>query len=145
MQSTNADIERVLADCRTVAIVGASDNPERASHRVAGFLKDHGFRVIPVNPRIESAVGEKAYPDLGSIPEPVEVVDIFRRPEDVPPIVDQAIDIGAKVVWMQEGIVNEEAASKAREAGLTAIMDHCMRKEFIRLLALPDEAAGGKT
>ncbi len=142
MDGKTADIDRVLAKYRVVAMVGASENPERPSHRVAAFLKDHGFRVIPVNPTLESVAGEKAYPDLTSIPEPVEIVDIFRRSEDVPPIVEQAIAIGAQVVWMQEGVVNEEAAARAREAGLTVIMDHCMRKELIRLLSIPDEAAG---
>ena len=145
MDGTNADIDRVLAKYHVVAMVGASDNPERPSHRVASFLKDHGFRVIPVNPNLDSVAGEKAYPDLASIPEPVEVVDIFRRPEDVPPVMEQAIAIGAEVVWMQEGVVNEKAAARAREAGLTVIMDHCMRKELIRLLGLPDEAVGTKT
>jgi predicted CoA-binding protein len=145
MYRKTADIDRILARYRVVAMVGASDNPERPSHRVAGFLKDHGFRVIPVNPKLDSVAGEKSYPDLTSIAEPVEIVDIFRRPDDVPAIVEQAIAIGAEVVWMQECIVNEEAAARARQAGLTVIMDHCMRKELIRLLGLPDEAVGRTT
>ena len=135
----NADIKKVLTTYRTVAIVGASPNPERPSYRVADFLKKEGFRVIPVTPNADNVVGEKAYPDLASIPVPVEVVDIFRRPEDVPPIVDEAIAIGAKAVWMQEGIVNEEAAAKARKAGLTVVMDHCMSKELLRRLSREKE------
>jgi predicted CoA-binding protein len=128
----SADIKEILARYRTVAIVGASPKPERPSHRVAAFLKKEGFRVIPVTPNAAEVVGEKAYPDLASIPDPVEVVDIFRRSEDVMPIVEEAIAIGAKAVWMQEGIINEEAAARARKAGLTVVMDHCMRKELLR-------------
>jgi predicted CoA-binding protein len=135
----SADIEKVLTKYRTVAVVGASPNPERPSHRVADFLKKEGFRVIPVTPNADKVVGEKAYPDLASIPVPVEVVDIFRRSEDVPPIVDQAIAIGAQAVWMQEGIVNKEAAARARKAGLTVVMDHCMRKELLKKLGREKE------
>jgi predicted CoA-binding protein len=122
----------VLTRYRTVAVVGASPNPEQPSHIVAKFLKDEGFRIIPVTPKAETVLGEKAYPNLTSIPEPVEVVDVFRRPENVLPVADEAIAIGAKVLWLQEGIVNEEAAARAREAGLTVVMDHCMRKELLR-------------
>ncbi len=135
----SADIEKILTRYRTVAIVGASPNPERPSHRVADFLKKEGFRVIPVTPNADEVVGEKAFPDLASIPVPVDVVDIFRRPEEVMPIVEQAIAIGAKAVWMQEGIVNEEAAAKARKAGLTVVMDHCMKKELLRKLGREKE------
>jgi len=123
----------ILSQYRTVAVVGASDNPERASHRVACYLMQNGYRVIPVNPQSPQVLGQTSYPDLSAIPEKVEIVDIFRRPEEVMPIVDQAIAIGAKVVWMQEGIINEAAAVKAREAGLEVIMDHCMLKEHSRL------------
>jgi len=130
----SADIEKILTSYRTVAIVGASPNPERPSYKVADFLKKEGFRVIPVTPKADKVVGEKAYPDLASIPVPVEVVDIFRRAEDVTPIVEEAIAVGAKVVWMQEGIINEEAAASARKAGLTVVMDHCMKKELLRKL-----------
>ena len=135
----SADIKKVLTTYRTVAIVGASTNPERPSHRVADFLKKEGFLVIPVTPNADKVVGEKAYPDLASIPVPVEVVDIFRRAEDVPPIVQEAIAIGAKAVWMQEGIINEEAAARARKAGLTVVMDHCMKKELLRKLGRENE------
>jgi predicted CoA-binding protein len=97
-------------------------------------LKEQGYRIIPVNPTADEILGEKAYPDLSSIPERVDVVQVFRKPEDVPPVVDEAIKIGAKVVWMQEGIVNEEAAQKAREAGLQVVMDACMRATHRRLI-----------
>ena len=137
--NVSADIEKVLTTYRTVAIVGASPNPERPSYRVANFLKKEGFRVIPVTPNADKVVEEKAYPDLASIPVPVEVVDIFRRSEDVPPIVEEAIAIGAKSIWMQEGIVNEEAAATARKAGLTVVMDHCMRKELLKKLGREKE------
>ncbi len=118
---------------KTVAVVGISDNPERPSHFVAKFLEEKGYSVIPVNPNQKEWEGRICYPDLLSIPEKVDVVDIFRRPEAVPPIVDEAIAIKAKVVWMQEGIVNEEAAAKARDAGIEVVMDRCMKKEYIRL------------
>lgn len=132
--NVSADIEKVLTRYRTVAIVGASENPERASYRVADFLKSQGYKIIPVTPKAEKILGETAYPDLASIPLPVEVVDIFRRSEEVMPIVEGAIAIGAKAVWMQEGIINEKAAAKARKAGLIVVMDHCMRKELLRRL-----------
>lgn len=126
----SADIDRVLSQYRTVAVVGVSPDPDRPSYEVADFLKAQGYRMIPVTPKGGVILGETVYPNLTSIPEKVEVVDIFRRPEDVPPIVDEAISIEAKVVWMQEGIVNEEAAAKARAAGLTVVMDHCMKQEI---------------
>ncbi len=135
----NADIERVLTQYRTVAIVGASDKPQRPSYRVAEFLKGEGYRIIPVTPKAERILGETAYPDLASIPEQVEVVDVFRRPEEVLPIAEEAIAVRAKALWMQEGIINEEAAARAREAGLTVRMDRCMKKEVLRRLAREDE------
>ncbi len=128
-----ADIEKVLSQYRTVAIVGASPDPQRPSYRVAQFLKKEGYCIIPVTPKAERILDETAYPDLASVPVPVEVVDIFRRSEEVPPVVEEAIAIGAKAVWMQEGVVNEDAAAKARKAGLKVVMDHCMRKELLRL------------
>ena len=129
---TNMTLERIL-ECRNIAVVGISDNPERPSNFVARFLIEHGYNVIPVNPKLEEWNGKKCYPDLPSIPEPVDVVDIFRRPEAIPPIVDEAIGIKAKVVWMQEGIVNEGAAAKARASGLEVVMDKCMKIEYNRL------------
>ena len=128
----DSDIEKVLTRYRTVAVVGASPDPERASYRVAEFLQNEGYRVIPVTPKGGEILGEAVYPDLSSIPEPVEVVDVFRRSEDVLPTTEEAIAIGAKALWMQEGVINEEAAEKAGKAGLTIVMDRCMMKEILR-------------
>jgi predicted CoA-binding protein len=125
--------EEILRTCRFWAVVGVSAKPERDSHRVATFLKDRGYRIFPVNPTLETWEGETAYPDLLSIGEPVDVVDLFRRPEDVPVHVDEAIRMGAKVVWMQLGISNEDAAARARAAGLTVIQDRCPVVETRRL------------
>lgn len=125
--------EEVLRGYRTVAVVGISDDPERPSHRVAAYLKENGYQVIPVNPKVKWVLGQLSYPDLLSIPVPFEIVDIFRRSEDVGPIVEQAVARGAKAIWMQEGIVNEEAAVKARQAGLKVVMDRCMMKEHRKL------------
>lgn len=126
-------IKGILKQSRTVAVVGLSNNPERPSHIVAKYLKERGYRIIPVNPQVKQVLGEVSYPDLASIPHTVDVVDIFRQSKDVPPIVDQAIKIGAKVVWMQEGIINEEAAAKARKAGLAVVMDKCMKREHEKM------------
>ena len=124
---------KILNEYRTVAIVGLSPDPNRPSHRVASYLAGNGYKVIPVNPHAQEILGERSYPDLGSIPKRVEIVDIFRRSEEVMPIVDEAVKIGAKAVWMQEGVINEKAASKAREAGLLVVMNKCMFKEHQRL------------
>jgi predicted CoA-binding protein len=125
--------KKILTEYSTVAIVGVSADPERPSNRVARYLDGHGFHIIPVNPSIKELLGKRSYPDLTSIPETVEVVDIFRKSADVEPVVDEAIKIGAKVVWMQEGVINKKAADKAKKAGLLVVMDKCMRKEHIRL------------
>ncbi len=125
---------RILKSYRTVAMVGASPNPERASYRVFNYLSEKGYRVIPVNPTVKEVLGKTSYPDLGSVPEKVEVVDIFRKSEEVMPVVEEAIKIGARAVWMQEGVINQAAATKARAAGLLVIMDHCMRREHLRLM-----------
>ena len=125
-------IETIL-NYKNIAVVGISDDPERTSYFVATFLARHGFNIIPVNPKLQEWEGKQCFPDLRSIPVKVDVVDIFRRSEAVPPIVDEAIAIRAKVVWMQEGIVNEEAAAKARKAGIEVVMDRCMKKEYARL------------
>ena len=129
--------EKILKAYRKVAVVGLSPKPDRPSHRVASYLKEQGYRIIPVNTYAEEILGETCYPHLSSIPEPVDVVDIFRRSEAVLPIVEEAIKIGAKAVWMQEGVINEEAASLAKEAGLLVVMDRCMLKEH-RKLRLPN-------
>jgi len=129
--------EKILKTYRKVAVVGLSPKPDRPSHRVASYLKGQGYRIIPVNTYATEILGETCYPHLSSIPEPVDVVDIFRRPEAVLPIVEEAIKIGAKAVWMQEGVINEEAASLAKGAGLLVVMDRCMLKEH-RKLRLPN-------
>jgi len=127
--------EEILTTFRTFAVVGLSPRPGRPSHGVAVFLKERGYRIIPVNPECGQAtiLGETCYPDLISIPEPVEVVDIFRRSENVAPVVDEAIRIGAKAIWMQLGSVHEEAAAKARAAGLAVVMDRCPAIELRRM------------
>ena len=127
-------VRDILEKSKVIAVVGLSPKPERDSHEVAKYLQDQGYRIVPVNPRADTILGEKSYPDLASIPEKVDVVDIFRRSDDVPPVVDQAIAIGAKAVWMQLGIVNEDAAAKAREAGLGVVMDRCMLVEHRNLV-----------
>jgi predicted CoA-binding protein len=132
----NTDIRtlrRILHDYRRVAMVGLSTDWYRPSNFAAKYLLDRDFEVIPVNPKYDEILGQKCYPDLASIPGPVDIVDLFQRADRVPPFVDQAIEIGAKVVWMQLGIVNEEAAQKARGAGLEVVMDRCMKIEYARL------------
>ncbi len=124
-------IETILR-YKSIAVVGISEDPAKPSHFVASFLAAHGYNVIPVNPKLTEWEGKKCYPDLLSIPFKVDVVDIFRRPEFILPIVDEAIRIKAKAVWMQEGIINEEAAQKARKAGIEVVMDRCMKKEYDR-------------
>jgi len=126
-------MKEILESAETIASVGLSGNEEKASHWIGVYLMGERYRVIPVNPTTDKILGEKSYPDLESIPEKVDVVQIFRRPEDIPPIVESAIKIGAKAIWMQEGIVNEEAAQMAREAGLKVVMDACMRATHQRL------------
>ena len=125
--------EKILKTYQTVAVVGLSPKSDRPSFKVASYLKEQGYRVIPVNPQAKEILGEICYPDLASIPQPVEVVDIFRSSEQVPAIVEEAIKVGAKAVWMQEGVINEEAAARAKEAGLLVVMDKCMRKEYLKL------------
>jgi hypothetical protein len=127
-------MKEILLNTKTIASVGLSGNEEKVSNGVGAYLLGHGYQVIPVNPTADEILGKKSYPDLSSVPEKIDVVQVFRRPEDVPPVVDEAIKVGAKVVWMQEGIVNEEAAQKAREAGLQVVMDACMRATHQRLI-----------
>lgn len=117
-------IDEILTNTRTVAVVGMSPNPERPSHYVARYLMEQGYRVIPVNPTVDQVLGLRSYPDLLSLPEPVDLVDVFRRPEFVMPVVEEAIEIGAKYLWLQDGVVNEEAAERARRAGLLVVMDN---------------------
>ena len=133
--TSSEDIADLLQNARTIAMVGASDNPDRASFGVMKFLQDQGYRVIPVNPRItgEHVHGEYVWRELSQIGEPIDIVDIFRKSEAVGPIVDQAIEIGAKAVWMQLGVEDAEAAARAEAAGLKVVMNHCPKIEFARL------------
>ena len=123
----------ILRTYRIFAVVGLSSRPERPSFSVASYLRERGYRIVPVNPLLDEVLGERCYPDLPSVPFPIEVVDIFRRSELVGPVVEDAIRIGAKVVWMQLGIRNEEAAKTARAAGLAVVQDRCMKIEYGRL------------
>jgi hypothetical protein len=130
------EIKKILAECKTVAVVGISPKEDRPSYGVASYLQSKGYRIVPVRPDGETLLGEKVYPSLTEIPKEIEidVVDIFRRPEDVPPVVEEAIRKGANVVWMQEGIIHEEAAAQARRAGLKVVMDRCMKKDHQKFL-----------
>lgn len=119
----------LLKNAKTIAVVGLSNSPLRPSHGVSAYLQSHGYRIIPVNPTIESSLGEKAYPSLDAVKEKVDIVDIFRRPEFVEAVVDQAIQLKIPAVWMQEEVVNEAAYAKAKKAGLFVIMDRCILKE----------------
>jgi hypothetical protein len=126
-------IAELLEKSHTIAVVGLSSRRARPSYGVSEYMQAAGYRIIPVNPREIEVLGEKTYPDLDSVPEPVDIVDIFRRSEFVPEIVEAAIRIGAKAVWMQEGVLHPEAAAKARAAGLTVVMDRCILKEHRKL------------
>ena len=123
------EIPDILKTCRTLAVVGISSNPERPSYRISSYMQQHGYTIIPVNPRETEVLGAKAFPDLKSLPAAPDVVLVFRKSEDTPPIAEEAVARGAKVLWMQTGIVNEEAAATARKAGLAVVMDRCMMVE----------------
>ena len=133
------DIADLLTNARTIALVGASDRPDRASYGVMRFLQEQGYRVIPVNPRItgEHVHGEYVWRELAQIGVPIDIIDIFRKSEEVGPIVDQAIAVGARAVWMQLGVEDAEAAAKAEAAGLKVVMNHCPKIEFARLGLTP--------
>ncbi len=126
-------IREILATQRTVAVVGCSPDPDRDSHRIAALLKAKGHRVIPVNPSCQEILGERCFASVRDIPEPVEMVDVFRRPEFVDQIADEAIAVGAKILWLQLEVINEPAAGKAQDAGLTVVMDRCPAIEYRRL------------
>lgn len=127
-------VEALLREARVIAVVGLSDRPGRPSHGVARYLLRAGYDVIPVNPNLSEALGRRAWPDLSSIPERVDIVDIFRRSEFVAPIVQEAIAVGAKMVWMQDGVRDDDAARAARAAGLEVVMDDCILREHARLI-----------
>jgi predicted CoA-binding protein len=116
-------VEEQLTNSRTIAVVGLSDNPERASYGVAKYLQAQGYRIIPVNPMVGEVLGERSYPDLKSVPEPIDMVDIFRRSELVPPVVDEAIEVGVRYIWMQDGVIHPEAAARAEAAGIPVVMN----------------------
>jgi len=144
MTATDADLRGVLSTARTIAVVGLSDKPDRDSNEVARYLQSQGYRIVPVNPMLTEVLGEKAYPSLSAIPPDVKVdiVDVFRRSDQVPPIVDEAIARGDKVVWMQLGVENAAAAAKAKAAGMTVFEDLCIMVQHRRLRgSLPPRAA----
>lgn len=133
MTTPATDKRRILATVKTIAVVGLSSREDRAGYYVPAYMQRAGYRIIPVNPQLTEALGEPAYPELRAVPEPVDMVLIFRRSEEIPPVVEQAIEIGARVVWMQSGIVNEAAAAEARAAGLEVVMDACVMVDHRRL------------
>ncbi len=132
----DSKLKEILQSCRIVAVVGLSPKEDRPSYRVASYLQAQGYKIVPVNPGVGEVLGEKAYASLLDIPEglKVDIVDVFRKSQDVPPVAEEAVRLGAKVLWLQEGIVNEEAAQRAADAGLAVVQDKCMLKEHRRLL-----------
>lgn len=126
-------LRRILRDCKTIAVVGLSANWYRPSYFAAKYMQEHGYRVIPVNPMYQEVLGQKCYASLKDIPEKIDIVDCFRKSQDIEPIADQAIAIGAKVLWLQLGVMNEPAAAKARQAGLEVVQDRCVKIEHGRL------------
>ena len=141
MTAHNLDNEQlftILSDAQTIAVVGASSRPEKPSHSIMKVLQEHGYHVIPVNPNEESVLGEKAWPSLQSVPASVDIVNVFRRSEATPPIADDAVKIGAKALWLQKGISNEEAAQTAEEGGLEVIMDNCIAVT-LKTLRVPEK------
>ena len=125
-------IDTILSGSRTVAVVGISDKPDRPSHQVAKYLKERGYRVIPVNPLVTEVLGEKAYKSLAEIPGKVDLVDVFRHSEDVPPIAEEAVRIGARFFWMQEGVESDRAREILDAAGIPCVMDRCVKKELAK-------------
>lgn len=128
------EIKRILQQANIIAVVGLSGDPDKTSHMVSAAMQAKGYRIIPVNPKEEEILGEKCYKSLADIPEPIDIVNVFRRPEHTPPIAQEAVDAGAKVLWLQLGIVNDEAARIAADGGLTVIMDRCIKVEDSILL-----------
>lgn len=132
------EVVELLKSAKTVAVVGISHKEDRDSYKVAKYLKEHGYKIIPVNPKYKEVLGEPCYPDLKSVPEKIDVVDIFRNIDAIPGIVDEAINVGAGAVWMQLGLAHNESAEKARQAGLKVVMNKCMKIEHQRLLSSTD-------
>jgi predicted CoA-binding protein len=129
-----SNIPEILKNSRTIAVVGLSGNPMRVSNGVSAYMQRSGYRIIPVNPQETEVLGERSYARLEDVPEKIDIVNVFRRPEYTPEVVESAIKVGAKTVWMQEGVVNEAAALRAREAGLEVVMDKCILKEHRKML-----------
>ncbi len=134
MLSKDEDLKKLLTETKSIAVVGASPKPWRDSGAIAEFLSRKGYKVFPVNPQYQEILGMKCYPDLKSIPEKIDLVDIFRKPEEVGPIIDEAIAVGAKSIWMQLGVVNNDAAANAEKAGLSVVMDRCIAVELRALM-----------
>ena len=130
----DAGLRNILTSVRTIATVGVSSNPAKPSYGIFQYLIGAGFRMFPVNPTVSEIMGRPSYPDVSSIPEKIDLVQVFRKPEDVPAVVEDAIRAGAKVIWMQEDIINEQAAARAEQAGLQVVMDRCMMKTHQRLI-----------
>lgn len=131
---TREQIKQILLDAKTIAVVGLSDNPSRISHMVSQAMQNKGYRIIPVNPNAKHVLGETCYPSLRDVPEPIDIVNVFRRSEYVVPIAEEAVLVGASVFWLQQGIINEEAADLAVRGGLTVVMDRCIKVEDSILL-----------
>jgi predicted CoA-binding protein len=128
------EIKRILQEAGTIAVVGLSDDPSKISHQVSAAMQAKGYKIVPVNPNADMILGEKAYPSLKDVPGPIDIVNVFRRPEHTPPIAEEAVAVRAKTLWLQLGIANDEAAEIAREAGVTVIMDRCIKVEDSILL-----------
>jgi hypothetical protein len=134
-EKTATDAERIadlLKNSKTIAVVGLTDSPIRPSYGVSSYMQSQGYRIIPVNPRVKDSLGEKAYASLLDVPEKIDIVNIFRRPDAVPEVVDQAIQLKVPAIWMQEGVIHEAAAEKARQAGIFVVMDRCILKDHMR-------------
>ncbi len=137
MQFTHPDadsLRQLLHRVKTIAVVGLSPNPARPSHHVAAAMQGFGYRIIPVRPAVDEVLGESAYPDLYALPHSPDMVDVFRAPEHVMPIVDACIELGIKSLWLQDGVINQEAAEKAAAAGITVVMDRCIYRDYVRLM-----------
>jgi len=130
--SESEQIRELLKNAKTIAVVGLSDNPARTSYGVSAYMQSQGYRIVPVNPTITESLGEKAYPTLSDVPEKIDIVNVFRRPEFVPEVVDEAIRLKVRAIWMQEGVIHAAAAQKARKAGIFVVMDRCILKEHGR-------------
>ncbi|MBD3168010.1 MAG: CoA-binding protein [candidate division Zixibacteria bacterium] len=128
------ELKQLLKNAKRIAVIGASPKSERASHGIARYLLQQGYEMIPVNPMYDEILGEKTYPDLKSIPGEIDIVDVFRKPEAVMPVAEEAIEAGAKALWLQQGVINQQAAEKAIGAGLTTVMDLCIYMEHLRLI-----------